>query len=231
MSPAPAPQDWSRGHLRARPATAGEAWEAGPGIHPLSLGAARDGQFLVPPGLNHDKPHPLLIMLHGAGGHAAHAIAAVRGEAEARGIIVLAPESRGGTWDVVGEGFGPDVSFIDRALEVIFGRLTIDPARIAVGGFSDGASYALSLGLTNGPLVSTILAFSPGFAAPQERTGKPRIFITHGTQDTVLPIDRCSRRIARALTEDGYDVDYREFEGGHVLPPDLVAEGLARVKA
>lgn len=41
---------------------------------------------------------------------------------------------------MIGEGFGPDVSFIDRALEVIFGSFTIDSAMIAVGGFSDGAS-------------------------------------------------------------------------------------------
>ena len=75
-------------------------------------------------------------------------------------------------------------------------------------------------------MIRAILAFSPSFATPQERSGKPRIFIAHGRRDTVLPIDRCSRSIARSLTEEGYEVDYREFEGGHVLPPDLVAEGL-----
>ena len=65
-------------------------------------------------------------------------------------MSVLAPDSRGTTWDAIREGFGDDVTFIDRALEHVFARVSIDPARVTVGGFSDGASYALSLGLANG---------------------------------------------------------------------------------
>jgi phospholipase/carboxylesterase len=34
---------------------------------------------------------------------------------------------------------------------------------VALGGFSDGASYALSLDLTNGDLFASLIAFSPGF--------------------------------------------------------------------
>jgi predicted esterase len=84
----------------------------------------------------------------------------------------------------------------------------IDPARVAIGGFSDGASYALSLGLTNGDLFSHVLAFSPGFMAPAGQEGSPRIFVSHGTRDAVLPIDRCSRRIVPTLRRAGYDVAY-----------------------
>src|SRR3712207_5692731 len=43
--------------------------------------------------------------------------------------------------------------------------LVLDPERIAVG-FSDGASYTLSVGNTNGYLVGHTLAFSPRFIAP-----------------------------------------------------------------
>ncbi len=60
-------------------------------------------------------------------------------------------------------GFGPDVRFIDKALSKVFGSYRIDPSHLAVAGFSDGASYALSLGLPNGDLFSHIIAFSPGF--------------------------------------------------------------------
>jgi phospholipase/carboxylesterase len=48
--------------------------------------------------------------------------------------------------------------------------------------------------------------------------GRPRFFISHGTEDRVLPIARCSRRIVPALRASGYDVSYREFDGGHVVP-------------
>jgi predicted esterase len=89
--------------------------------------------------------------------------------ADEAGLVLLAPESRGTTWDVLRGGYGPDVAFIDRALEQTFGRYAVDPRRLAVGGFSDGASYALSLGITNGDLFGHVLAFSPGFMAPGGR--------------------------------------------------------------
>ena len=139
--------------------------------------------------------------------------------AEAHGIVVLAPDSRGGTWDVIREDYGEDVAFIDRALGEVFHTCRIDPARITLAGFSDGASYALSLGLLNGALFRDIIAFSPGFAMPAQSEDAPSIFISHGREDPVLPIERCGRRIAVRLRSLGYAVDYREFSGGHVVPP------------
>jgi predicted esterase len=130
------------------------------------------------------------------------------------------------TWDVIEGGYGPDVAFIDRALDQTFSRYAVDPRHIAAEGFSDGASYALSLGLTNGDLFTSVIAFSPGFMAPEERQGSPRIFISHGTRDQVLPIDRCSRRIVPRLKSSGYDVLYREFDGPHTVPQEIVRESL-----
>lgn len=82
------------------------------------------------------------------------------------GAVILATESQKGTWDVIWNDYGTDVEQIDHALEDIFSRYSIDPDRIAVGGFSDGATYALSLGVTNGDLFKHIIAFSPGFMRP-----------------------------------------------------------------
>ena len=95
-----------------------------------------------------------------------------------------------------------------------------------VGGFSDGASYALSLGITNGDLFTHVLAFSPGFVAPAGQTGAPRIFVSHGTRDGVLPIDRCSRSIVPELKRGGYDVLYREFDGEHSISLEIALEAM-----
>jgi phospholipase/carboxylesterase len=95
-----------------------------------------------------------------------------------------------------------------------------------VGGFSDGASYALSLGITNGGLFTHVLAFSPGFMAPTRQPDSPKIFISHGNRDEVLPIDACSRGLVPALESSGYEVLYREFPGGHTLPPAIRKEAL-----
>jgi phospholipase/carboxylesterase len=140
------------------------------------------------------------------------------------GVPVLAPDSRGRTWDVILGGFGADVEFINAALTYGFERLAVDPARIGIGGFSDGASYALSLGMANGDLFTHVLAFSPGFIARAGQRGKPRVFISHGTRDEVLPIDRTSRSIVPDLERRGYDVTYREYNGPHTVPADLARE-------
>ena len=100
-------------------------------------------------------------------------------------------------------------------------------AAAALAGFSDGGSYALSLGVANGDLAEAVLAFSPGFVAAPGRFGRPRFWISHGTDDRVLPVERCGRRVSADLRDDGYDVTYREFAGGHVVTPDLVTAALA----
>ena len=107
----------------------------------------------------------------------------------------------------------------------------MDPARLAVAGFSDGASYALSLAMMNGGLFSHALAFSPGFAAPMRFEGRPRFFISHGTQDEILPIDHCSRRLVPKLQRAGYQGKYMEFPGGHELPEAVAREALAFLDA
>ncbi len=216
------------GRLRARPG-AESAADAPPasGLAPLGLGGERDGLVLVPSGGNARGPRALVVLLHGAGGNARHGIAPLQELADEHDLILVAPESRGPTWDVLLGGYGRDVRFIDRVLEATFARHAVDPARVAVGGFSDGASYALSLGLTNGDLFRSILAFSPGFSAPAAQEGEPRIFVSHGTDDRVLPIERCSRRLVPALQRAGYAVHYREFDGPHTVPPAIAREAVA----
>ena len=170
---------------------------------------------------------PLVVSLHGAGAGAGAALAPLRTLAGRHGFIVLAPKSRSSTWDVISGGYGPDVEALERSLQALFVCTRVDTTRLAVGGFSDGASYALSLGLTNGDLFTHVLAFSPGFAAPAAQHGRPGVFVTHGVDDPVLAIDRCSRRLVPRLRAAGYDVRYEEFDGGHVLPDWLAAEAIA----
>ena len=228
MSSSANPSAHSSGLIGARPQTIAPPGGGAPGRHPLGMGGRRDGIFLVPEGLDAAKPAPLIVSLHGAGGVAPQALDIFAAQAGAQGIIVLAPESRSATWDVIRGGYGPDVAFIEGALDKVFRLHAVDPERIAVAGFSDGASYALSIGITNGALFKDILAFSPGFMAPAGQSDLPRVFISHGVRDEVLPIDPCSRRIVPRLTRAGYDVEYQEFDGGHVVPPGMVERAVAR---
>ena len=216
------------GRLHARPQPSGAKPDVERGARPLGLESRRDGLLYVPQTYGAGRPAPLLLLLHGAGASGRDVLPWFTPFADGKGLLVLAPDSRSSSWDVIRGGYGPDVGFIDRALDQVFSRHDVDARRIAVGGFSDGASYALSLGLMNGGLFSDILAFSPGFMAPTLIEGAPRIFISHGIHDTVLPIERCGRRLARTLKEAGYDVDYREFDGGHTVPLDVIVPAIER---
>lgn len=187
----------------------------------MGLSGQRDGLLFVPGDYESDTPTPLLVMLHGAGG-TARGLDGFGTLADEFGTIILIPESRGSTWDVLRGGYGPDVRFIDRALEHTFLRTRIDPSRIALGGFSDGASYALSLGVSNGDLFTHLVAFSPGFLSPADPiVGRPRVFVSHGANDSVLPVSASREAIVPTLKEAGYDVRYEEFAGGHTIPRSI----------
>ena len=191
--------------LTARPSAA-VARPVAPGTRELGSGAL----LYVPA---NEGPWPLVVLFHGARSSARAGLRLL----DASGAVLLAPQSSGSTWDVIERGFGPDVKRLDGALASVFATCPIDPERVAFGGFSDGASYALSLGLCNGDLVTHILAFSPGYVVAPEPLGRPRIFVTHGIADAVLPIDRCGRTVVSRLRGAGYDVTYEEFDGGHVV--------------
>jgi phospholipase/carboxylesterase len=220
-----------QGLLTARPVTEGDKPETPSSIQTLSVGTTRFGLISVPPGYSPGRPAPLLVLLHGAGGEAGQAIGWLQSIADETGLILLAPQSEGPTWDVILGGYGPDVQRIDDALAEVLRRFAIDPNRVAVGGFSDGASYALSLGVINGALFRRVVAFSPGFVAQTGSGGAdagsyPRFYISHGTGDRVLPIDACSRRLVPKLKTAGFDVVYREFDGGHTVPSHIAREAI-----
>lgn len=197
-----------------------------PGLHRPGLDDKRDAALYVPESYRPDRPAPFVLSLHGAGGNELAGLLPLHDLADETGIVLLSPASRGRTWDVILRGFGPDVAYIDEALAWTFDRCAIDSARMAVSGFSDGASYALSLGITNGDLFPHVMAFSPGFMAPSGQEGTPRIFVSHGTSDAVLSIDRTSRRVVPNLKDAGYDVEYVEFNGGHIVPATIARQGM-----
>src|SRR5215510_2925813 len=182
---------------------------------PLGLNpSGRDGVIQMPSTMPAGKI-PLLIFPHGATQNGARMLPRIGPAAEEAGIAVVAPDSRNGTWDAIRNEFDEDIVFLNRALDYIFERVNVDPERLAIGGFSDGASYGLSLGLINGDLFPKIAALSTGFRIPGQMHGKPRVFMSHGTNDDILPIDQCGRKVAADLRRLKYDVTFKEFVGKH----------------
>src|SRR5262249_17654071 len=191
-------------------ATLVEGPQSSPGRHPLKLGDDRDGLVYVPSGYTPGKPTPLLMMLHGAG-NTSLSVQYTFPLADEFAVIILAPDSRDErTWDGVLRNWGPDVEFMGDALAQTAQRYDIDRKRLGVGGFSDGASYALSFGISFGDQFSRVIAMSPGVMQPIAARGKPKIFMSHGTSDPIMPIDDTSRKFVPRLRALGYDVTSRE---------------------
>ena len=85
---------------------------------------------------------------------------------------------------------------------------------------------ALWLGLSNGDLFRSVIALSGGGALPDERTGKPLVYVAHGTHDNVIPITLGGDTIVRELRGQGYDLSYRRFRGGHRVVPSIAREAV-----
>jgi phospholipase/carboxylesterase len=194
------------------------------------------------------KRAPLLVLLHGAGREGVDMVERFKPEADRRGVILLAPKSGGITWDTVLHfnpdygsfapiaklpptnppvAFGADIKRVDKALSLLLEHVAVDPSRIGLLGFSDGATYALAIGPRNPALFSTVIALSPGFAFPTMRKGRDqRIFLAHGTEDRVLPFIGSKRDIVPNLIRHGHKVTFVRFRGGHEVPPDIAAQAI-----
>lgn len=190
------------------------------GYTSLGIGAQRDGFIYVPSTYDHAVPAALVILLHGAGETSLQWQTDESSDlAEEFGFVIMAPDARARSWDLLIEGrFGSDVVFLDLALDRVFDLCNIDPTRVALGGFSDGSSYALSLGLINGDLFTNVIGFSPALLFAPERRGTPDVFISHGTNDPVIAVTNSRDNLVPALRQAGYQVEFVEFDGSHALP-------------
>jgi predicted esterase len=222
LGPPPDFPDASNGRIAARPG--GQTGFPSPGAVPLLLDPLRDGRLYVPPGLTDGTPAPLIVALHGASGTGQAMLTPLQKYADQLGFVLLCPDSRGFTWDAIRYLYADDVRFIDSALARTFEQCYIDLQRIAIAGFSDGASYALGLGRLNGDLFQRIAAFSPGMLLTAIDTFKPPVYITHGYSDDVLPMFSTSVPIVEELEARGYNVTFRKFDGGHWIPAAYAPE-------
>jgi predicted esterase len=205
------------GTLAASPGSGGG--RCAPGVHELAVGVGRKAKMRVTPGPANAR-RAVILVLHGAGGQSNDGLYAFRGAWNIPGLVIVAPSSRSSTWSSL-LGSDVDTPTVDRSLQRAFARCRVDRRRIGVGGFSDGATYALSLGLDNGRLFTAVMALSPGGVSTHDPVGRPRIFIAHGTKDDVLPFSRTRDDLVPELRSAGYRVTLRTFVGGHKAPAPI----------
>ena len=130
--------------------------------------------------------------------------------------MLIAPASKGQTWSILRSEQDLDLESVNFALGEAYKRCTIDRRRIAVGGFSDGATYALSLGVSNGDLFPAVMALlARRRSSPASRSASP------ASSSRTARSTRCCRSssagdaVVQKLRAAGYPVTYRRFRGGH----------------
>jgi phospholipase/carboxylesterase len=213
-----------KGRLLSRPGEPIGGEDTSPGLREFDVAPGRRALLLVPTTYRPDRATRFVLALHGISGLAEGAMRIYAPAADDDGLLVLAPQAARGEWDMFHNGYGQDVRFIDAALTKVFDGFRVDPTRMLVSGFSEGASYSLTMGLINGDLFTNVASLSPEYIGPGARHGDPRIYISHGTEDRVFPIEETSRKIVPKLRDEGYRVHYHEYVGRHELNLDIAAE-------
>jgi dienelactone hydrolase len=190
---------------------------------------------------------PAVVLLHGAGGISANIDLWAR-EFNSIGIATFVLDSYTGRGIVsVSEnqtqlGRTPQINDAYRALELLAKHPRIDPARIAVMGFSRGGQAALYSSLTrfqrmHGPdgarFAAYVILYPPCNLKfiDDEQVGAQPIRIFHGTADDFVFVDAC-RAYAARLKKAGRDVQLTEypgalhvFDGPHLKDRVFVARG------
>lgn len=109
------------------------------------------------------------------------------------------------------------------SLRALRAEPTVEPERITLLGFSQGAMLSEAVALTEPGLVSRVVLIG-GRTLPElrptEATKRPAVLLIHGTRDDRVPYEHAlaTERVLRAA---GYDVSLRSFDAGHQVTPEM----------
>jgi phospholipase/carboxylesterase len=129
--------------------------------------------------------------------------------------------------------FLPTLEGLSAWLDHTLAEQGIEPHRVVLGGFSQGAAMAYALGLAAGrPSPAGILAFSgylprvEGFDLDLKGRARLPVSIAHGSRDPNVTID-FGREARDRLKKAGLSVRYHEDPVGHTITQGGVAQARA----
>ena len=179
--------------------------------------------LLTPERIDPERRYPLVTVLHGAGRREEMLIKAYQAEPGSRDALFLIPRSHHPTWDLIAANDRPDLDFLEWAYDLIYRRYPVDPDRQGLIGYSDGASYALSVGLSNPGVFRAVMGWAAGFlvvdpSGISAEDPKPWVLLEYGTHDQLFPFERVAIPMRERLEGMGYAVNFRVDEGGRHWP-------------
>ncbi|WP_332778435.1 alpha/beta hydrolase [Polaromonas sp.] len=114
---------------------------------------------------------------------------------------------------------------VAQTVEAAARQLGVPPERVVVGGFSQGGIMSLSLLLTQPQLMraamvlhSRLLPQVLPLVAPADQLRGKQLWVSHGLQDTVIPL-ASAHDIRDRASHLPLALSYAEFPGGHEIRP------------
>lgn len=215
------------------------------------LPQTRMGSLIVvrPPSFDPERTesYPLVLFLHGRGGTADGA-REIATRLAPTGAFCVFPDA---PYAMAGEGFeywprayvqGDDPGRLVDVCAMNSGwyadivgeisrRFPVDPDRVFLIGFSQGAAMAYAAGLEHPELFAGVAPL--GGWIPEQYLDGPwftrmaeagtALFIGHGEEDQGLPLARAEEAAGRAR-EAGIPVTLRIYPVGHEIPPEMTAD-------
>ena len=171
---------------------------------------------------------PLVMALHGGSGNGRGFLWNWLRDARSLGAILVAPTATGQTWALMGED--TDTPNLNRIIDQVRARWTIDETRMLLTGMSDGGTFSYVSGLDGASrfthLAPVAATFHPLMAEVADATrlqGLP-VFITHGRLDWMFPV-QTARQTQGLLSAAGAKVIYREIDDlSHTYPREINTE-------
>ncbi|MBZ0272552.1 alpha/beta fold hydrolase [bacterium] len=158
---------------------------------------------------------PLVVVLHGYGGDARSMGMLWSLQPGLAGATVVAPQApekkRGGravsTWDRV------DENYVLAVIDEVVSRHAIDASRIAVVGYSAGASMAIRLGLAHGDRFAAVVSIGGGLSMAAQGAGQgTRFLFVTGQRDERFSQDKFKHLFAR-LEKSGVKIERQVVPG------------------
>jgi phospholipase/carboxylesterase len=191
--------------------------------------------------------HPVVIMLHGRGSNEEDLLG-IAPMLDDRFLVISARAPYefpygGFTWyDLEQEG-SPNLSMFDESyrrlstfLDDVIGGYPADPSRVILFGFSMGTVMSFALGLTQPQKIRAVAANSgylpevPSLTYRWQELAGTEFFITHGTEDPVIPIV-LARRARELMAASNASVIYKEYPMTHTLGEKALVDVLAWVSS
>ena len=197
---------------------------------------------LIPPAAGGDA-HPTLVLLHGLGANEDDLLplAVELGRDDVLAIGARAPHpylsgfGQGYAWydfEAPGQARARSVEaavgLLESFVEEVIAGYPVDPRRLFLLGFSQGAVMALAVSLRRPDLVAGVIALS-GYLPPDSkpvRADEGRrlpVFIGHGTDDPLIGV-QAARDAADALRTGGHEVSLHEYPAAHSLTAAELAD-------